>query len=125
MKDVSKLALRLVLGLIVVLVGGWIVGGAINLGALLSPQMVSRIDCPSGSTAKTEWIQQSFDQPGQKTLTISCLNAAGNSVQPLTDAQSRAIGYRYFFPIGVGVMLVIVVGWFAAANLRRTRLAAS
>ncbi len=125
MNNVSKFALRLVLGLVVVLFGGWIVGGTINLAALLSPQMVSRIDCPAGSTAKTEWIQQSFDQPGQKTLIVSCLDSSGNSVQPLTDAQSRAIGYRYFFPIGAAVMFVIVVGWFVASNLRRTTVAAS
>ena len=115
--------LRFLVILFAVVLGGWVLGGALNLLAILSPQMVSKIDCPAGSVARMHWAQRSVDQPGQQTLGIACLDPSGNPVSSLTDAQSRALEYRYFFPTGVVVMVLIVLGWQVLWSVRRTPVA--
>ena len=118
MKRRSNPGLRLVMALVVVIGGGWMLGGVLNTAALVSPQLVSKIECPPGSTAKEGMSQQSFDQPGQKTLTFECQDQAGKLVPPLSDAQTKALEYRYFFPAGVVLMMLGVVGWEARSAMR-------
>jgi hypothetical protein len=116
----QKFVWRLVGALIVIFFGGWICGGTLNMAAALSPQMVSNIDCPAGATGRVEWKQLSFNEYGDKTMTVTCLDSGGNTVAPLTDAQSKIIENRIFYPAGVAVMAVLAVGsllfWSARAK---------
>ncbi len=110
---------RIVLAIILVFGGGWFMGGILNTAAILSPQLVSAVKCPAGSTAKQEYVQMSFDQPGQKTLTFHCLDSSGNDVSLLSDAESNAMQYRIFYPAGVVFMAVLVAAWFIVSAVRR------
>jgi hypothetical protein len=108
-KKSQKFVWRFVGALIVIFFGGWICGGTLNMAAALSPQMVSKIDCPAGTTGKVEWKQLSFNEYGDKTMTVTCLDSNGAAVTPLTDAQSKVIENRIFYPAGVVVMALLVV----------------
>ena len=115
----NKFIVRLVIALVIVFGGGWFMGGVLNTAALLSPALVSQMKCSAGATAKQDYVQQSFDQPGQKTLTFSCVNADGSSVPLLTDAQTQANENRVFYPAGVIVMALIVAAWYVRSALQR------
>ena len=121
MGNPRKLLFQVVVSLIVVLACGWMLGGTLNLAAIVSPQAVTAIDCPAGSTASVDWVQQSFDQPGQKTMVVTCHQHDGTTVTPLSDAQSQALEYRYFFPAGVVLMALAVIGFWFAKLLRRQK----
>ena len=125
MNTSRSFVVRFVGALVVVLFGGWVCGGTINLLAALSPQMVSKIDCPAGSAGRVEWKQLSFNQYGEKTMVVTCLDSTGNAVTPLTDAQSRAIEYTIFYPAGVVVMALIVSGLLIFWRSRAARAASS
>ncbi len=114
---------RLVFLAILILGGGWFLGGVLNLAAIVSPPLVSMVKCPPGSTARQEFVQQSFDQPGQKTLTFQCLDQNGNNVDLLSEAESNAIQYRVFYPAGVVLMAIIVAAWFAVSRMVSGRAA--
>ena len=112
MKSLQEFAWKLVIALVIIFGGGWLLGMVFNIAALLSPQMVTKVECPDGSTVKEEWVQMSWDEPGQKTLTFQCLDQNGKSVPTLTDEQTKEAGYKYFTVPGFIVMAVLVVGWF-------------
>jgi hypothetical protein len=121
MSGSRKFIFQFVLGLAIVLFGGWVLGGIFNLVGLISPQVVSTIDCPAGSTAKVDWVQRSYDQPGQKSMTVTCHDASGSPVTPLTDAQSQALEYKYFFPAGALTMAVVVAAWFVGSAIQQRK----
>ncbi len=125
MNNLQSIALKGALVLVIIFFGGWMLGGIINLVALFNPQVVTLVNCPEGSTAHTDWVQQSFDQPGQKTLTITCLAPDGTHVTPLSDAATSAIQYRYFYPAGVIGMALLVVAWFIRSAVKRGRVAST
>jgi hypothetical protein len=114
----KNLALRIVIALIVVFGGGWILGGILNMAAILSPILVGKMQCPPGSGVRENMSPQSFDQPGQKTLTFECVDQARNPVPALADAQTKALEYRYFFPAGVALMALAVIAWKLRSVLR-------
>ena len=118
MGSLQKLAWKAVIVVVLIFGGGWFIGGVLNLTALLSPQLVSKMECPAGSTVRENFVQQSFDQPGQKTLTFSCVDQGGNPVSPLTNAETQAAEFRTFYPAGVIVMALLVAAWFIRSARR-------
>jgi hypothetical protein len=100
---------HLLLGVLVIFIGGWILGGILNLVAMVSPQMVSKMFCPAGSTAK---YGPTFDQPGQNGSTLACQDQNGKSVPPLSDADSIVLQRQYFYRPSYIIMIILVVGWF-------------
>jgi len=114
----NKFFARLVIAIVLIFGGGWFLGGTLNLAALLVPSLVSKVECPAGASAKQEYKQMSFDQPGQKTLTLSCVDASGNPVPTLSDAQIQSNEYKIFYPAGVIVMALIVAAWFIISAVR-------
>jgi hypothetical protein len=118
-----KFVWRFIGALIVVFFGGWICGGTLNMAAALSPQMVSKIDCPAGTTGKVEWKQLSFNEYGDKTMTVTCLDSSGTTVTPLTDAQSKVIENQIFYPAGVVVMALLVAVSLLFWRARARRMA--
>jgi hypothetical protein len=100
---------QLLIGLLVIFFGGWILGIMLNLVAMASPQMVSTIFCPAGSTA----IQVSaLDQPGQNGSTLSCHDQNGTSVPTLSDAESIRLQRKYFYTPSNIIMIILLGGWF-------------
>lgn len=100
---------QLLIGVLVIFIGGWILGSIVNLVALASPQMVSIVFCPAGSTAAHGSV---FDQPSQNGSTISCKDQNGVSVPPLSDDDSIVLQREYFYRPSTIIMIILVVGWF-------------
>ena len=109
---------QLLMGLLIIFVGGWILGGVLNLAAMASPKMVSTIFCPAGSTAT--WISN-LDSNAPNGSTISCLDRNGVSVPTLTDAESVALQRKYFYRPSYIIMIILVIGWFIRSSIRQTR----
>jgi hypothetical protein len=118
MNNLQKVVLCLLIALVLIFGGGWVVDGILNLAALASPQLVSKMECPAGATAKQELVQQSFAQPGQKTLTFRCLDQTGNRVPPLSDAQTKALEFSYFYPRGIISAIILMAAWFIWSAIR-------
>jgi len=100
---------QLLIGLLIIFFGGWVLGGVLNLAAMASPQMVSTIFCPAGSTAT--WKSEP-DQRNSNGSPISCRDRNGASVPTLTDAESIALQRKYFYMPSSIIMVILVIGWF-------------
>jgi hypothetical protein len=118
MEGSKKFVVRLVIALVLIFGGGWFVGGTLNLAALVSPSLVSKMECQPGSTAQKDFKQQSFDQPGQKTLTFTCVDSSGKTVPPLKNDETQAMEFKTFYPAGVVLMALIVAAWFIGSAIR-------
>ncbi len=125
MSNSQKWIWKSILVLILIFGGGWIVGAIFNIAALANPALVSQIECPAGTTVKKDWTQQSFDHPGQKTLTLQCLDSSGKPVPTLPDAQISAAEYKLFYTAGVLTMAVIVAVWLIRSSFKGVRAKAS
>src|SRR5258706_4652098 len=101
MKNWQEFVWQLLIGLLVIFCGRWILGGLVNMIAMASPQMVSTIFCPTGSTATRDY------QPSQNGLPISCHDGNGASVQTLTDDESVALQRKYFYTPSIIIMIVL------------------
>ncbi len=108
---VQKFIRRSVLILILVFGGGWFIGGVLDLGSLLVPPLLSVIKCPAGATAIQDYVQMSYDQPGQKSLVIHCQGKDGHLVDLLSDYESNALQYQIFYPAGVVTVLLLIGVW--------------
>jgi len=105
----QKFVWQLLIGLLIIFFGGWMLGGILNLVAMASPQMVSTMFCPAGSTATQG---TAFDQSSQNGSTISCQDRNGASVPALTDAESITLQRKYFYTPSSIIIITLVVGWF-------------
>jgi hypothetical protein len=106
---------RLLGSLLIILLGGWIVGGVLNFVGMTNQKMVSKIFCPEGSTAT--WKSDS-DQSGS---TISCHDQNGHLVPSLSDAESVVLQRRYFYRPSYICMVFLAIGWFIWSSVRQVR----
>lgn len=113
---------QLLIGLLVIFVGGWILGGVLNLAAMASPQVVSAIFCPVGSTAT--W-KSGVDSNTPNGSGISCLDRNGAAVPTLTDAESVALQRKYFYRPSDIILIILVIGWFIRSSIRQARTQAN
>ena len=102
-------------GLLIVFFGGWILGGMLNFAALASPQLVSAMFCPAGSTAIRE---ATVDRSSPEGSAILCVTRSGASVPNLSEDDSRVLQRAYFFAPSDIIMIVLVVGWFTRRRKR-------
>jgi hypothetical protein len=109
----QDLVWQLLIGLLVIFFGGRVVGGVVNLAAMASPQMVSTIFCPSGSTAT--WNSEP-NQGISNGSSISCRDQNGASVPTLTDAESITLERKYFYRPSYILMVILVIGWFIRSS---------
>jgi len=67
---------------------------------LHSPGYAAEVFCPPGSQLKSEWYQATYNRPGERSLSVSCVDAAGNSV-PANPRDETALvnGIRLYFPV--------------------------
>ena len=86
-----KILFRLILAIIIIAGCGWVLAFALNLTAFfISPAMVAKFECPPGSTVKSEYVQMTYDRPGEKTYTFQCLDQNGQVVPTLPKEQITA-----------------------------------
>ena len=107
---------QLMISVFVIFFGGWILGGVLNLVAMASPQMVSIIFCPAGSTAI---YGSAIDQPNRDRSVISCQDQNGASTQTLSYAERVVLQRKYFSTPGNIIMFILVVGWFIWQKKKR------
>ena len=105
----------LMIGVLVIFFGGWILGSMLNLVALASPQMVSLLFCPAGSSSIHD---SAFNQPIQNGSTISCQDKYGKYVPTLSDADSIVMQRKYIYRPSDILMIILVVGWLIARRMR-------
>ncbi len=114
MRNFQDLVWQMLFAVSIVFFGGWVLGSVLNLLATASPQMVSVMFCPTGSTAA--WTTNE-----DQSRTISCTDKGGNSVPALSEDESIVLQRRYFYRPSYLVMIVLVIGWFIWSH-RRSRV---
>jgi len=108
----------LLIGVLVIFIGGWILGMILNLVALASPQMVSLLFCPAGSTSIHGSV---FNQPIQNGSTITCQDQNGKYVPNLSNDDSIIMQRKYIYKPSNYIMIILVVGWFIGRFIWRRK----
>jgi hypothetical protein len=95
---------------------------------LHSPAYASRILCPPGSQLESEWYRATYNEPGERTLSATCVDAQGNSVRANgRDEKTLVRGIELYFPIcfvplvALGALAFIVA--YGLAQARSSRVA--
>ena len=93
---------------------------------LHSPGFAAELLCPPGSQPETEWYRATYNEPGERTLTVLCVDTLGNRVPANpSDASTLVKGIRLYFPVVflpvfiIGAFALVVMNLLLAA-LRRT-----
>jgi len=75
---------------------------------LHSPGFAAQILCPEGSQLEGEWYQATYDEPGERSLSVSCVDSQGNPV-PANPRDERTLvsGTRLYFPVCFVPILVV------------------
>jgi ABC-type sugar transport system permease subunit len=93
--------------------------GAIT-APLHSPQTAQDLLCPPGTTINVEWYQATWNQPGEQTLSVSCVDADGGHLPAAEDAASTGrLTARYFvwifgllfIPLALLLALLVALVW--------------
>jgi hypothetical protein len=95
---------------------------------LHSPAYASRVLCPPGSLIESEWYQATFNEPGERTLSVNCVDGQGNPVEANPrDATTLFNGTRLYFPVCFGPTAILGLIGLLLVNygLRRRRPAAA
>ncbi len=78
-----------------------------------SPQLAEKFICPPNTKIEAEWYQASWNHPGEKTLSVVCVDAQGNETSTLPqDAKMLLTGTWIYFPylfiplLAVGAVLL-------------------
>jgi len=83
-----------------------------------SPRLAEGFVCPPGTRLVTEWYQASWNEPGSKTLSASCVDSQGKELSTLPqDEKMLWKGTTVFFPYAFIPLLVIGAMIFAGLNL--------
>jgi hypothetical protein len=93
---------------------------------LHSPGFASKIICPPGSHVQSEWYQASYDQPGESSLAVTCVDAQGNPVPANPYNVTTLInGIWLYFPVCFiplivpGALVLLVLNGLIVAVRRR------
>ena len=103
---------------LIIFFGGWLLGSALNFAGMASPQVVSKLFCPEGSTAT--WVL-SPGQGDQNSQTISCQDQNGHIVLTLPVEQTIALQRKYFYRPSFIIMAVLATAWFIWSSIREFR----
>ncbi len=115
MKIWQGIVWKLMAIVLIVFFGGWFLGGLLNTMALARPEWFSSLFCPPGSTASIGYAN------GQPELTIICQDRNGQSVVPLSDAESMGLQHKYFYTPSNILLIILVAGWFGWSYIRRRK----
>ncbi len=70
---------------------------------LHSPAYASEVLCPPGSLIESEWYQATHNEPGERTLSVNCVDGQGNPVAANPRNETTLFnGTRLYFPICFG-----------------------
>jgi hypothetical protein len=54
-----------------------------------SPGLVQELMCPPGTVLESEWYQATYNEPGERTLSVTCVDASGLSVARINEDSGR------------------------------------
>ncbi len=86
---------------------------------LHSPGYAAEFLCPPGSQLFSEWYRATFNEPGERTLSVTCVNFDGEPV-PGNQRNERTLfkGVRLYFPVFFAQLLALgAIGLAGAAWL--------
>jgi hypothetical protein len=67
---------------------------------LHSPGYASSFLCPAGSQLESEWYQATYNKPGERSLSVACVDDAGNTVPANSlDGATLFDGILRYFPV--------------------------
>ena len=96
---------------------------AILTAPLHSPDYAARVLCPPGSQLESEWYRASWNTPGERTLSVTCVGPQGKSVP--ADPRDRTTlfkGIQLYFPVlflpilVFGAIILLAVNWLIWAS---------
>lgn len=95
---------------------------------LHSPGCAAQVLCPPGSQLESEWYESTYNQPGERTLSATCVDSQGQPVAANPqDERTLLNGARLYFPVCfapvlvLGALLLLAVN--ASIRARRPRTA--
>ena len=75
---------------------------------MYSPEMAEAYTCPQGTRLVTEWYRATWNEPGEQTLSAWCVDAQGNKLDTLPQAEKTLLtGTQVFFPYAFIPLLII------------------
>jgi hypothetical protein len=84
---------------------------------LHSPGYAARFLCPPGSLLESEWYQATYNEPGERTLSVTCVDAAGQPVAANPrDERTLLNGVGLYFPVCFAPVLVLGAILLLAVN---------
>ncbi len=117
MKTVIGCAAQVILlAVIAVLIAAPLACVATLTAPLHSPGYAGRVLCPPGSQLESEWYQATYNEPGERTLSVTCVDSQGNPV-PANPRNETTLfnGIGLYFPvcfvpiIGLGAVALLVM----------------
>ena len=120
MKMPGSILIRIMLCLIILAVGTYIIFIALEIAAIPVPFVQTYLSCPQETTIKYTWVQESWDQPGEKTMEKACLDNNGKQHEGFSDAVYFQRENNLFMPIGFAIMLIIEVAWIIAHSIKQS-----
>jgi hypothetical protein len=123
MKRPSVILTRIVLYLIVLIVGTYVMLFTLEIIAIAIPSVQTYLSCTEGTTINYEWVQKSWDSPGQKTMERHCLDNKGNQSTVFPDDVYNQRQHNLFMPIAFVIMLVVEILLVTIYYIRKKSLA--
>jgi hypothetical protein len=120
MKMPGSLLTRVILYLIILAVGTFVIFIALEIAAIPISSVQTYLSCPQETTIKYTWVQESWDQPGEKTMEKTCLDNNGKQQEGFSDAVYFQRENNLFMPIGFASMFVIEVSWIIAHSIKKS-----
>ena len=110
---------RLTLFLIILAVGTYAIFMILEIAAMPISSVQTYLSCPQETTIKYTWVQESWDQPGEKTMEKTCVDDNGKVHEGFSDAVYFQRENNLFMPIGFVIMLVIEVSGIIVYAIRK------
>jgi hypothetical protein len=64
-----------------------------------TPQIAEKFSCPPNTHMKTEWYRAAWNEPGEKTLSATCVDTQGNETSTFPqDERTLLTGTWTYFP---------------------------
>jgi hypothetical protein len=107
MKKPGTILIQTVLYLIVLIFGTYVMLFTLEIIAIAIPPVQTYLSCAEGTTINYEWVQKSWDSPGQKSMERHCLDNKGNQSAVFPDDVYNQRQHNLFMPIAFVIMLVV------------------
>ena len=79
-----------------------------------SPQIAEKFACPPNTHMKAEWYRATWNEPGEQTLSVTCVDAQGNETPALPqDTKMMLAGTWTYFPylflplLAIGAVILV------------------